>query len=81
MRVLGYVKIFDEVYPAKADRIISELLVGPVVDDGGYAAHNLLVSVGQEKLFFAELQGRILRSQGVEFVAFKSRDVVLAVFV
>ena len=61
--------VVDEVNPAKAHVALVPMRVGPVVDDGGHAAHNLSVAQGQEALHVAELQRRILLGvEGVERV-------------
>ena len=59
---LANIKILNEVNPAKADGILIPLFVGVVIDDGGYAACDLSVLIGQIKLTFTELKGRIVLS-------------------
>ena len=78
---LGHLEVFDEVYPSETDGNLAEFLVGLVVDDGGYAPHNLIVLISQIEFPFTEIQGRIPVSQGLEFVILEGRNPVFTIFV
>ena len=71
---LAHVEVLDEVYPAEADGILIPFLVGVVIDDGGYAACNLSVLIGQIKFTVTELQGGVFGAKRLVFVVFKCRD-------
>ena len=56
----GHFGVVSEVYPAEADLLLAPCLVGPIVDDGGHAAYEPSVLIGQEVVGLAELKGSVL---------------------
>ena len=67
-----HVEILDEVDPAEPDGILSPLVIGLVVDDGGDPAHDLSVAAGEIQFALAEGEGRVFVGEGLEFVIFES---------
>ena len=65
----GHLRVINEVYPAEAHFLLLPRIIGFVVDDGGHAAHELAVLVGQEVVGLAKLEGGVLLSvEGVQHV-------------
>ena len=79
---LGDLLVLDEVVPAEADLLVVPLLVGLVVDDGGHAAGQLAILVGQIELRVAELLcSTFLLVQRVHLVEHEGRDIIRVVTV
>ena len=61
-------EVVDEIDPAEADHFLFPALVGVMVDDTRYAAHDFTVAIGEVKYSFAEFKRRILVAQRIVFV-------------
>ena len=73
---LGDLLVVDEVNPAEAHFLVVPVPVGNLVDDGGYAAHDFPVFVGQELGALGVLGHGVLgRIQGRHFVEIYVGDV------
>ena len=74
----AHLDIIDEIYPTEAKTLTLPLLVGTMIDDGGYASGHLAILVSQEILSLAKLEGSILIfAQGVKIVGEKIGRIVL----
>ena len=78
----GHFEIFYEIYPPKAHRMLVPLLVGIVVYDSCNTSQNFAAGRNcQVQLALAEGQRRIVRTERLKFVIFKSRDPFITIFV
>lgn len=67
--------VVDEVHPAEADGFFLPALVAAVVDDGGDAADEIVVAIGEIHLEIAILAGGVFLGEELDLVGYQGRDV------